>query len=290
MSDTSDGGAPGPETRMPRVLAIAWGLERAGQRGPARNLSHEAIVEAAVAIADAEGLDAVTMSRVARELGYTPMSLYRYLDTKDDLLLLMQDGVAVLPPDAEASILRSASATDADPTAGAEAVLDAAGERLRTFADGLRRIYREHPWLIDVRRGPLGVLLPGSMRIAELGLAASAGLRLDEGERIAVIMTLTSYVASSVALERDMGGQAQVPLGEDDWAGLAGAVLGSGRYPRVAPLLLAGDYAAAPDGEGASAADGAGTDADFDFGLDRLLDGLVALHERRVAADAPPAG
>ena len=84
MSATSD-----PD--LPRGIALAWGVAASPQRGPKREMSVERIVEAAVEIADAEGIGAVSMAAVASRLGYTPMSLYRYVTAKDDLILLMQE-------------------------------------------------------------------------------------------------------------------------------------------------------------------------------------------------------
>ena len=74
------------ETGLPRAVMIAWGMEEAPQRGPSRGLSHEKIVAAGIDLADAEGLGAVTMQAVARSLGFTTMSLYRYVSSKDELL------------------------------------------------------------------------------------------------------------------------------------------------------------------------------------------------------------
>src|SRR6187401_87608 len=96
---------PDADPELPRGVALAWGVAANPQRGPKRELSIERIVDAAVEIADAEGLGAVSMSRVAASLGFTTMSLYRYVTSKDDLILLMQEG-AVLPPVPDESIER----------------------------------------------------------------------------------------------------------------------------------------------------------------------------------------
>ena len=79
------------DLELPRGVALAWGVAADPQRGPKREMSVEKIVEAAVELADAEGLGAVSMAAVAARLGYTPMSLYRYVSAKDDLMLLMQE-------------------------------------------------------------------------------------------------------------------------------------------------------------------------------------------------------
>lgn len=85
------------DIELPRSIALAWGIAANPQRGPKREMSVERIVEAAVELADAEGIGAVSMAAVAKRLGFTPMSLYRYVTAKDDLLLLMQDEATGVP-------------------------------------------------------------------------------------------------------------------------------------------------------------------------------------------------
>src|SRR6478752_614939 len=97
MSDTDD-----VEIELPRGVALAWGIAASPQRGPKREMSVERIVEAAVEIADAEGLGAVSLAAVAASLGYTPMSLYRYVSAKEDLVLLMQEEATGTPSEAVA--------------------------------------------------------------------------------------------------------------------------------------------------------------------------------------------
>src|SRR6478752_1512579 len=85
-------------TDLPRYLQLLWGREPAGRRGPKPGRSITEIGEAAVAIADAEGLDAISMKSVAAAVGFTTMSLYRYVDSKDELSAVMVD-VAYGPAD-----------------------------------------------------------------------------------------------------------------------------------------------------------------------------------------------
>src|SRR3954447_11763378 len=87
-----------PAMSVPASYETAWGLRERPARGPKRGLSLERIVAAAIAVADAEGLDAVSMSRVAAELGASAMSLYRYVEAKDELLALMFDTEMGPPP------------------------------------------------------------------------------------------------------------------------------------------------------------------------------------------------
>ena len=90
-----------PEAReqvpLPPGLDLLWGRRERGKRGPRAGLSADAIVAAAVRVADAEGLEAVSMARVAKELGFTTMSLYRHVSGKDELLQMMWDASAQVP-------------------------------------------------------------------------------------------------------------------------------------------------------------------------------------------------
>src|SRR5690349_14757916 len=119
------------ELELPRGVALAWGIAANPQRGPKREMSVERIVEAAVEIADADGLGAVSMAAVAARLGYTPMSLYRYVTAKEDLLLLMQEEATGLP-------------SEASRTAGGWR------ERLQALYGEQVQLYLEHPWVLDV--------------------------------------------------------------------------------------------------------------------------------------------
>src|SRR3954447_24555502 len=76
---------------IPASIRAAWGVHERPARGPKPGLTLDRIVHAAIAVADAEGLDAVSMGRVASELGSSPMSLYRYVGAKNELLALMVD-------------------------------------------------------------------------------------------------------------------------------------------------------------------------------------------------------
>ena len=125
--------APRPEPELPRAVALAWGVATHPQRGPKRELSIERIVDAAIEIADAEGLTAVSMSRVAASLGFTTMSLYRYVTSKDDLILLMQERASdVVVPDSTAEQDWSWR------------------EGVTAWVLAIRARYREHPWLVDI--------------------------------------------------------------------------------------------------------------------------------------------
>ena len=88
---------PGPAD-LPPGIAVLWRTPAAGRPGPRPGLSLEQIADAGIALADAEGIDAVSMARLAESLGFTTMSLYRYVSSKDEVLSLMSDRAAGRPP------------------------------------------------------------------------------------------------------------------------------------------------------------------------------------------------
>lgn len=245
-------------TGLPQALAIAWGLQEEPRRGPARGLTHARIVAAAIEIADAEGLGAVTMQAVAKSLGFTTMSLYRYVSGKEDLVRLMQD----------------AALTSADTVE----LPDDWREALRTWAGMIRDAYRAHPWVLEIPRGQLSVLMPASVRAADLGLAAMSGLDLADDEKIAAILLISQHVVSMVELERSLAAEGG-PVVTPEGAEALREVVTAERYPHLAPVMTRGGYIA--DGEGAEPES---VDDEYEFGLDMLIAGLESLARRRGAA------
>ncbi|MFV0532486.1 MAG: TetR/AcrR family transcriptional regulator [Cumulibacter sp.] len=240
------------ESGLPRAVAIGWGMLADPQNGPRRGLSHEVIVAKAIEIADEHGIAALTMGRLAKELGFTTMSLYRYVANKDELLLLMIGSESVLPQ--KWPKIRSDWR-----------------ESLRDWAHVMRDVCRAHPWWLDVPRGPTSVLMPASARIADHGLQVLEPLGADDGDKTSLILVITSYVTAFVELERDLASQKDLSFGHDAMAELA-QVITVKKYPALAPLLLAGGYVGGPETSDV----GAGVDAEFEHGLDILIAGLAA--------------
>lgn len=243
------------DSGVPRVVAIAWGAHAAPQRGPSRGLSHEKIVKHAIEIADEHGLGAVTMQRVAESLGFTTMSLYRYVANKEELLLLMCGADWLLPP-------RQPSGDDWR-------------ENLRAWVAELKTMYREHPWLLEIQRGPVSVLLPGTMEVVDRGMEAVRALHLTEEEIISLVLVISAYVGSFSGLERDLAEQEEVEFGPDAMAEL-GEVITAERLPYAAPFFLAGNYAGGPVPD-----DGTDVEMEYEFGLELIIEGLAARHARR---------
>ncbi|MFJ3040892.1 TetR/AcrR family transcriptional regulator [Streptomyces tendae] len=246
-----------------RTLELLWDTGRRPSRGPRPGLTLERIVEAAVEVADREGLGAVSMRRIATELGTGTMSLYRYVPGKGELLDLMLDRVQ-RPSENPADL------GDGDWRAALEGLGHA------TLA-----LYRRHTWLLEVNQSR-PVLGPSALDGMERVLARIKPMGLTDPELVSVIVMIDGYVVGAARTqvyereaERSSGltdaefWQAQEPVLVE--------AMGSGRYPVLSTL----------------SEDAFGTGFDhFEFGLQRILDGLeVLVTARRAAADpATPDG
>src|ERR1700761_5759900 len=172
--------APRP---LPPGLDLLWGRRERGRRGPRAGLSADAIVAAAMEVADAEGLEAITMARVAAKLGFTTMSLYRYVASKDELLQLMWNGSAL----------------------GAEDLViegDGWREQLRAWSLVQWEMLERHPWVTQM---PIAAppLAPNSMHFVERGLATLDPTGLSDPDKLQIIGLVTSYTLSEARMAAD---------------------------------------------------------------------------------------
>ena len=251
----------GDEAGLPATVAAAWGVRERPHKGPKPALSLARIVSAAVQVADAEGLDAVSMGRVAAELGAAPMSLYRHVAGKDELRTLMVDAAWGEPPD---GALSDGTLSDgAGPGEGWRAGLARWAWALRTGA-------RRHPWVVRIPLNSLPIL-PNEVGWFELALACMRDTGLTEARKASVIMLLAGYVRNLATTEADIAAAIQASgLTPAEWmssyprilAGLADPQ----RFPALTQFIAAGVFEAED-----------GPDDEFIFGLDRILDGLEAL-------------
>ncbi|MEJ3655796.1 TetR/AcrR family transcriptional regulator C-terminal domain-containing protein [Actinomycetes bacterium KLBMP 9759] len=208
------------------------------------------IVAAAIAVADGEGFDAMSMARVAQELGVGTMSLYTHVPGKAELIDLMADRVLQ------------------------ERELVVAGtwrDRIKQYADRTRAVYHAHPWMREVSmvRPPLG---PGLMDGEEFVLAALTDAGLEPKTAAVAHAAIEGFVHGAAASEMD-DRELEAATGESvDSFWRARQVFWDGyfdmeRYPVMASLWHARAY----DIEG-TLADSARRA--FDYGLDMLLDGI----------------
>lgn len=205
-------------------------------------LSLQGIAASATALADAEGVDALSLGRIAERLGVTPNALYRYVDSREDLNAIIHDHALGSP---------SGIAVGADWSESAGA-----------WCRGLRARYVRHPWLADLRvRVPFA---PNALAWLEALLDRLAPSGLSERETLQAAGLLDGYVRGRAAAIRDIVLSDGGARDGRALADLIGTEQLEARLPRVASLISSGLYRES----------GAAADEDFEFGLDRILDGL----------------
>ncbi len=207
------------------VAPVCGGGPTAPVRRPDGELTRDGIVRAAVEIADAEGLAALSMRGVAARLDVATMSLYRHVASKDELVLLMAD------------------AAYGEESYPAE-VPNGWRPRLELGARVLWTLYRRHPWLPHLSSLTRPVPLPNLMVHAEWALSALDGYGLDPATMLNLHVLLYSYVQGiAVNLEREAQAEAASGLSEDEWmdtqAPAMDAIAASGDYPTFARVTAA---------------------------------------------------
>lgn len=232
-----------------RVIPLLWRTAAPPGRGPSRGLTLDAVVAAATRLADAGGLEPLTMRALATELGVAPMTLYTYVPGKAELVELLVDH-AFLTMDRRD--------------------LGAAGwrERVTAVMDGNRALYRAHPWVgaVDPGRPVLG---PGTTAKYEHELAAFDGCGLSDVDRDAALTFVLDFVTAAARAEARSS-----PGGDEAWWAAAGPALAAVMDPSSYPLAARVGAAA---GEAQRSA--RHPDAAWAFGTARVLDGLAALIE-----------
>ena len=238
------------EPELPRVLQLLWGLEGPARPGPKPTFHISDIGAAAVKLADTSGLAAVSMSKVAAELGRTTMSLYRYVDSKDDLYVVMLEEAFGSPePD--------------DPDANWR-------DRITAWATSFRDAINRHPWVLQVPilEPPLS---PKQLEWMEQALRAFDGTPLTPQDRLSAMLLVNIYVRGVSQITSSMMTASEQAREADRLYNRRLTMLATpDRYPTIAA--------------GLATSDGLGLDYDtdeFQNGLDTALDGIEALITRR---------
>ncbi|GIF50771.1 TetR family transcriptional regulator [Asanoa ferruginea] len=222
---------------------LLWEPSPGPRRGPRPAFTVDDIARAGIAIADADGLAAVTMQRVADQLGVTKMALYRYVPGKAELVALMLDiGLGGPPPRGDL---------------GWRAALDAWSRAL--FVE-----FAAHPWSLEASVGAR-VMGPNELGWLEEAVAALTGTGLDGSEMLDVAVTLVGHVRSLA--QQTAGSPPGTEAALDD--AIAGLV--HGREDRFPALAAAIDDARTSGKQ----------DQALDFGLARILDGVAVLIDQR---------
>jgi AcrR family transcriptional regulator len=233
--------APGPTP--PSTPSPSASSSSSRRRGPRPRYSREDVGRAAVSIADADGLEAVTFRAVAARLGTGVMSLYNYIPDKQALVYEMAE-------------LVSAELDLPEPTGDWRA-------DLHTVAGRQRDLVHRHPWLIEAvsHLQPIG---PATLALLEFALGALEPAGLSMRDRLETIAMVNGFVLNLVRAELASRAAAADPRARAGPFAMIPELLASGRYPRFAAVIAEGGQPETLDPA-----------ASFDRLLDRVLDGLV---------------
>jgi DNA-binding transcriptional regulator YhcF (GntR family) len=240
---------PGVGTVVAERAVPAGTPRKDADAGPIR----DDVVRTAIRVADAEGLAAVSMRRVAAELDVPTMSLYRHVSGKDELLLLMADAVF----------------GEEQPVYGGvdwRAAMEAHGRALWALC-------RRHPWIARLTSFTRPMLAPNGMAHTEAAMRALGGLGLDLPTRLYVVIAIAGFViGTAVNLESEIEAQQDTGVSSDEWMQAQeptfDAIVASGRFPLMSALAAEPDF----DVE---------LDPLFDLGLGLMLDGLARFIDQR---------
>ena len=242
-----------------RTFELLWGMREQPTRGPKPSLSVGQIVQAAIEIADSNGLEAVSMRKVAEGFGVTTMSLYRYVPSKNDLLELMLDAIAAPGPDPSKTPGHWRAA-------------------LHWWARQNLDVLRRHPWLVRIplSHPPFG---PNNINWMESALRAMEGTALGPEQRMWVLILLSGYVRTQAAQELAFQEGARITGVEpEEWsrvyAEMLRKVVEEGEHPALARIVESGVFDVPVQGP----------DEDFEYGLTLLLDGIEAMINSRLPA------
>ena len=217
------------------------------RRSREHDLNRERIVRAAIAVTDLEGLAVLSMRRVATDLGVATMSLYRHVSGKDELTLRMVDAVF-----AEQPLPRLPTAWRA---------------RMELAARSMWTVFRRHPWAAEFMSMTRPQVLPHILPYAECSISTLRGLGFESQELIHIHLSVFGHVRGvALTLQPEEQAQRDTGMTNDEWmetqVGELRRVVATGRFPAFAWLVQQTfDY---------------DLDEVFEYGLQRLLDGVAA--------------
>lgn len=231
---------------------LIWSRPEPGARRP--RFSREKIAAVALEIADTDGFEAVSMRRIAADLGAATMTLYNYVRTKDDLIAVMHDAIMaeVLVP--------------------AQELPDGWRPALTMIAGRVRAALVRHPWATgSLQEAQFG---PNAMRRFEQFLAVVDGVELTTADKFDLLGVVNSYIFGNAlisveSLQRARNAAAS-PEAVAEIIAYATVQLETGEFPHTAKLM-----AQQSEGNAGPPMDEEGTARQFERGLDALLDGLA---------------
>jgi len=232
--------------QLPPGLALAWGVHPVQRRGPKAAFTVEQIVATGIAFGDSQGFEAISLQKIAAHLGVSTNAMYRYVRSKDELIVLVADTAWGRAPELAADGWRE----------GARAWVYAQVER-----------YAERPWLLDVpiRGAPA---TPNLLSWVEVLLQILDDTGLSQHDNLGCVLLLDGYVRSYANLARQLAASDSAPVQSAEVGAFLVPRLAAGDYPMLTALYTNQEYED-------------GLDDDLEFGLTRILDGIQILIDSR---------
>ncbi len=234
-------------------IELLWGSFGEPPAEPRPGLSLSGIARAAVELADGGGLEAVSMARIAERLGFTTMSLYKHVKSKDEVLLLMLDAVTAVPAELDAPV-------------------DDWRQGLQRWSQAQWEMLRAHSWVVNLPiTGP--PITPNQLAWTDRALRVLGNTGLTERNKAGVVLLVASYMLTAARMSADVGAAAS---GESvaAYSALLGELVDGQRFPALRAAIDAGAYDYPPETAEVERQLG------YSFGLDRILDGVETLIHR----------
>ena len=234
--------------QLPPGLALSWGVQPVQRRGPKPALTVEQIVATGIEFGDSQGFEAISLQKIAAQLGVTTNAMYRYVSSKDELIVLVADKAWGSPPE----YIVAASGW----RAGARAWVKAQVDR-----------YAERPWLLDVpiRGAPV---TPNLLHWVETLLQVMSETGLSQHDALGCAVLFDGYTRSYANLARQLGASDSTPVESAAVGAFLVPRMQAAGYEQLVALYTNQEYEDT-------------LDDDLDFGLDRILDGIQTLINHR---------
>ncbi|MFD4764462.1 TetR/AcrR family transcriptional regulator [Streptomyces sp. NPDC057543] len=226
-------------------LALLWGEQEQPRRGPKPSLTAERIVGAAIEVADAEGLDAVSMQRIATELDVTTMALYRYIPSKSDLVDLMVDAALGAPP-------------------ALSGIPGGWRPQLTEWARQCLALFRRHPWSLTATAMRRQLMGPNQLAWLDAALGVLSPTGLSAAQQHDTFLLVIGHIRNLAQQLVDHDEE-----GDREWNRLSAELLErhAQRFPALTAAIAAGGFAPRAGDP-------------LEFGLERILDGVAVLIDR----------
>ena len=244
----------GPSGKFQAAMGLLWDTPKPGSRGPKPSRSREDLLDAAIGLADREGLEAVSMQRLAQELKFTKMAVYRYVPGRAELIALMADRALGVPPELNAG--------------------EGWRSQIEAWSLAVFHVFLRHPWGLQATTGPRAIG-PNEAEWTELALAILARTGLSGADRFDVLAVAVGHLRSMA--QQIAAWKGRIDNLESEMAEAYGLILRGreARFPELSRTV-------------ADAFDPAQMTNGLTFGLNCIFDGVEAgLAKRKKPAGKP---